>query len=225
LDTLALNSLETNLSLSVDNIGNFGLDFCLFEVYVALRVQEVVFPLAGDKIVGINVESNSIQLPSDISFTMNDTIKIASFVFRNLSQLLSPQTNERRLISPVISATCINCKKTDLNPQVNISFNLSSQEISPNDNLICVFLDISESNDSLPTSDWSTEGCKQSSYQEENSIITCQCDHLTHFAILLSPRAPDGGVHDEILTVVGYVLTPISLVCMLLVIFTYACMK
>ena len=40
------------------------------------------------------------------------------------------------------------------------------------------------SNDSLPTGDWSTEGC---SSKVDNEIVTCSCNHLTHFAILLSP--------------------------------------
>ena len=39
--------------------------------------------------------------------------------------------------------------------------------------------------DSLPTGHWNTSGC----YYEisDNNIVTCRCNHLTHFAILLSP--------------------------------------
>ena len=41
--------------------------------------------------------------------------------------------------------------------------------------------------DSLPTGRWNTSGC----YYEisDNNIVTCRCNHLTHFAILLSPGA------------------------------------
>ena len=41
--------------------------------------------------------------------------------------------------------------------------------------------------DSLPTGRWNTSGC----YYEisDNNIVTCRCNHLTHFAILLSPEA------------------------------------
>ena len=41
--------------------------------------------------------------------------------------------------------------------------------------------------DSLPTGRWNTSGY----YYEisDNNIVTCRCNHLTHFAILLSPEA------------------------------------
>ena len=41
--------------------------------------------------------------------------------------------------------------------------------------------------DSLSTGRWNTSGC----YYEisDNNIVTCRCNHLTHFAILLSPGA------------------------------------
>ena len=32
-------------------------------------------------------------------------------------------------------------------------------------------------------------------------------------------------IHDKILTIAGYILVPISLICMLLTILVYACMK
>ena len=41
------------------------------------------------------------------------------------------------------------------------------------------------SNDSLPSGFWDNEGCNVSSVDQQS--VTCQCNHLTHFAILLSP--------------------------------------
>lgn len=32
-------------------------------------------------------------------------------------------------------------------------------------------------------SNWSTDGCEK--IKEDNTTITCQCDHLTNFAILM----------------------------------------
>ena len=37
----------------------------------------------------------------------------------------------------------------------------------------------------LPSGEWNTNGCGLIS--QEGSTVTCQCNHLTHFAILLSP--------------------------------------
>lgn len=40
----------------------------------------------------------------------------------------------------------------------------------------------------LPTGQWNTSGCTIT--RQDSELITCQCDHLTHFAILLSPGVP-----------------------------------
>uniref|UniRef100_A0A1X7TG82 Uncharacterized protein n=1 Tax=Amphimedon queenslandica TaxID=400682 RepID=A0A1X7TG82_AMPQE len=48
--------------------------------------------------------------------------------------------------------------------------------------------------------------------QDIKDIVTCHCNHLTHFAILLSPGAGTVDLqYADILTVIGYVLVPISL--------------
>ena len=41
------------------------------------------------------------------------------------------------------------------------------------------------SNSSTVTGDWSSDGCTAASVNGD--IVTCSCNHLTHFAILLSP--------------------------------------
>ena len=49
---------------------------------------------------------------------------------------------------------------------------------------LSIYSTSSSEDDSLPTGDWITKGC--STILEDN-IVTCSCNHLTHFAILLSP--------------------------------------
>ena len=49
--------------------------------------------------------------------------------------------------------------------------------------LLLIFLMFSKSSN-RPTGDWSTDGCTTS---VSRNIVTCSCNHLTHFAILLSP--------------------------------------
>ena len=36
---------------------------------------------------------------------------------------------------------------------------------------------------------WSREGCTRNDEESEPTRTVCECNHLTHFAILLSPRA------------------------------------
>ena len=48
-----------------------------------------------------------------------------------------------------------------------------------------LIIEFFSSNYSLPSGQWDDEGCNVSSVDQ--NTVTCQCNHLTHFAILLSP--------------------------------------
>lgn len=58
--------------------------------------------------------------------------------------------------------------------------------IAVNNKSICpIYLFYSrQTDDSLPTGDWNTRGC---SPLINGDTVSCSCNHLTHFAILLSP--------------------------------------
>ena len=53
----------------------------------------------------------------------------------------------------------------------------------------------------------------------------CECDHLTHFAILLSPGATFSSTHTLALRVIGYVGVSLSVVAMAATIFILAISK
>ena len=110
------------------------------DCFVDLKVQDVVS--SNDTvIVGINVNDNSITLPTEISLI--NTLRIASFVYHNLSHLLPPNITNQTLISPVISSTCNNCTTTNLTQPVTITFNISTQQVMYIQlYCYCVFLDI-----------------------------------------------------------------------------------
>ena len=94
----------------------------------------------------------------------------------------------------------------------------------------CVFLDFliesSTDNSILSAGQWSERGCSKSENPSNTSVTVCECDHLTHFAILLS-AAPLNLTDAVVLSleVVGYVGVSISLVAMGLTIFTFAAFK
>ena len=70
---------------------------------------------------------------------------------------------------------------------------------------------------------WSEEGCETSF----NSTMTvCKCNHLTHFAILLSAR-PLSLSRPKILSlrIIGYIGVSISLVAMAVTIFVFLFLK
>ena len=78
----------------------------------------------------------------------------------------------------------------------------------------------------LSAGQWSERGCSRSESLSNTSVTVCECDHLTHFAILLS-AAPLNLTDAVVLSleVVGYVGVSVSLVAMGLVIFTFVVFK
>ena len=61
----------------------------------------------------------------------------------------------------------------------------------------CIFLDYlmesSKDNSILSAGQWSDRGCSKSESLSSTSVTVCECNHLTHFSILLSaqPTATD----------------------------------
>ena len=69
----------------------------------------------------------------------------------------------------------------------------------------------------LTTGQWSTRGCLRNDSLSNSSLSVCQCNHLTHFAILLSPT-PLNFTRPIVLSlqVIGDVGVSISLIAMVL---------
>ena len=94
----------------------------------------------------------------------------------------------------------------------------------------CVFLDFlieSSTDDSiLSVGQWSDRGCNRSESLSNTSVTVCECNHLTHFAILLSAAPLNITDADELsLEVIGYVGVSVSLIAMGLVIFTFSALE
>ena len=84
---------------------------------------------------------------------------------------------------------------------------------------------------------WSDSGCRTIHF--ENGSVMCSCNHLSHFAILLSPDQVRMGIgvhklinllqtsqlQEQILKIVAQVLMPISLVFLLATILTFVLQK
>ena len=91
----------------------------------------------------------------------------------------------------------------------------------------CVFLDFliesSVDNTILSVGQWSDRGCNRSESLSNTSVTVCECNHLTHFALLLS-AAPLNLTDAVVLSleVIGYMGVSVSLIAMGLVIFTFA---
>ena len=78
----------------------------------------------------------------------------------------------------------------------------------------------------LSVGQWSDRGCNRSESLSNTSVTVCECYHLTHFAILLSP-APLNLTDTVLLSleIISYVGVSVSLVAMCLTIFTMVFLK
>nr|XP_040040365.1 adhesion G protein-coupled receptor L4 [Gasterosteus aculeatus aculeatus] len=66
---------------------------------------------------------------------------------------------------------------------------------------------------------WATHGCK--TVHVSSNATTCSCDHLTHFAILMSSGRADLAAHNTTLTRITQLGMIISLICLSMCIFTF----
>ncbi len=72
---------------------------------------------------------------------------------------------------------------------------------------------------------FSTRGCFLNPILSTPTKSVCECNHLTHFAILLSSNPLElGQVDRTVLNYIGYIGVSISLVAMALTIFTFVAM-
>ncbi|XP_069088313.1 adhesion G protein-coupled receptor L4 isoform X1 [Pleurodeles waltl] len=118
--------------------------------------------------------------------------------------------------SPVIAAA-INSKPPTLYQLEKIAFMLKHLEpVEMGSHIKCAFWRYSP--DTM-NGDWSTEGCEL--IYSNASHTSCKCNHLTHFAILMSSGRNLGVTHDNVLTRITQLGIIISLICLSMCIFTF----
>ncbi|XP_061006081.1 adhesion G protein-coupled receptor E5 isoform X3 [Dama dama] len=116
------------------------------------------------------------------------------------------------LLSAVSSVFLSNTDTEKLDSNVSFAFTLYKQpELKPRQELICAFW----KKDSNGNGFWATSGCWKMG--SGNGSITCQCSHLSSFAILMAHY----DVEDPKLALITKVGLALSLVCLLLCILTF----
>ncbi|KAM4873428.1 adhesion G protein-coupled receptor L4 isoform 2-T2 [Thomomys bottae] len=154
------------------------------------------------------------------------TIAVAFFHYKNIGPLLSssdhfllgPGENfeeEDQVISSVVSAS-ITSKPSTLYELESITFTLSHIKIKDKCSTQCVFWNYSPD---ATNGSWSSEGCELTYSNETHT--SCRCNHLTHFAILMSSSSEIGIKDYNILTRITQLGIIISLICLAICIFTF----
>ncbi|XP_060901079.1 adhesion G-protein coupled receptor G5-like [Labrus mixtus] len=148
----------------------------------------------------------SVHLPSEINVGLNTVVFL---------MLTLPGTNktsevlfENRLVGLSVSGRNI----SGLQDRVNITMNMNSAAMNETQKPSCVFLDFS-------TQNYSTDGC-DTMWKPGQSHITCSCDHLTYFGVLLvSADLPPE--HLEILSYISLIGCSLSLLVLVLTVLLF----
>ncbi|XP_036158646.1 adhesion G protein-coupled receptor E5 isoform X3 [Myotis myotis] len=117
---------------------------------------------------------------------------------------------QAKILSTVNTVFLSNKNTEKLDPPVTFSFSYHPETPKSRQELICAFWKGNDSGGS-----WSTTGCKK--LGSSNNSITCQCSHLSSFAILMAHY----DVEDLKLALITKVGLALSLVCLLLCILTF----
>ncbi|XP_044531735.1 adhesion G protein-coupled receptor L4 [Gracilinanus agilis] len=178
----------------------------------------------------MNIEGNHIKIypRRKDEYDSNGTIAVVFLCYKSIGALLSSSESasqetenyespeqEEIVISSIVSVS-ISAKPTALYQLEKITFTLSHVKPREKSSIKCAFWNYSS--DTLNGS-WSTEGCE---LMHSNSTHTsCKCNHLTHFAILMSSGVSIGIKDYNILTRITQLGIIISLVCLAMCIFTF----
>ncbi|XP_060092799.1 adhesion G protein-coupled receptor L3 isoform X6 [Heteronotia binoei] len=161
----------------------------------------------------------------------NGEIRVAFVLYNNLGPYLSTEnasmklgmeamsTNHSVIVNSPIITAAINKEFSNkvylADPVVFTVRHIKSEEnFNPN----CSFWSYSKR---TMTGYWSTQGCRLMTTNKTHT--TCSCNHLTNFAVLMAHVEVKHGdaVHDLLLDVITWVGILLSLVCLLICIFTF----
>lgn len=180
--------------------------------------------------VSASIGGDVISLKSKYSReqSKNGSVSVIFLHYDSVGPLLKPTSDpgvtdysryaaagEITVNSPVIAAAIT---PPSAFPLDSVTFTLKhSEPIDPeNDETKCAFWDYS------PTKmrgRWSLEGCERSSVNKSHT--TCSCNHLTHFAILMSSGRANLAAHYNVLTRITQLGMVISIICLFMCIFTF----
>ncbi|XP_078592868.1 adhesion G protein-coupled receptor L2-like isoform X3 [Branchiostoma floridae x Branchiostoma japonicum] len=204
---LATSAPNETISIVEDNV--------VMDIRSGSKEEAMTFPdlTMGEPSAWRNVE-DKITLPK------TDQPVVAALYSHTLSSYLKPKSmnrtnpgsneaEEKIVNSRVISATVVNeNSSTELGGVVTIVLEHISDEKTINlTTASCSFWNFSLGGF------WSNEGCTKNSDKSNQTHTTCECTHLTNFAILMSVTELE---HSFALNVITYVGCIISIVCLFL---------
>ncbi|XP_048590314.1 adhesion G-protein coupled receptor D1 [Nematostella vectensis] len=137
---------------------------------------------------------------------------IVTIVYENMESLVTSRNFTSRASSKIIVASMKPVAK-QLTRNITLNFVTNKRPASATSaTRLCVFWDFSIK----PNGDWSSGGCSLVSVAT-SSDVTCSCNHLTHFAVLMRTRDQKVSQdHDDTLQIITYIGLSMSILGCLL---------
>nr|XP_033770940.1 adhesion G protein-coupled receptor L3 isoform X2 [Geotrypetes seraphini] len=219
---LAENLLKTDIVR--ENTENIQLEVARLSTDVNL--EDLKFPQNLAQGSSIQLSANTLRQNG-----RNGEIRVAFVLYNNLGPYLSTEnasmklgteamsTNHSVIVnSPIITAAVYKEFSNKVYLADPVVFTVKHIKSEDNFNPNCSFWSYSKR---TMTGYWSTQGCRLLTTNKTHT--TCSCNHLTNFAVLMAhvEVKHTDAVHDLLLDVITWVGILLSLVCLLICIFTF----
>ncbi|XP_031702562.1 adhesion G protein-coupled receptor G3-like isoform X2 [Anarrhichthys ocellatus] len=155
----------------------------------------------------VNNSKVRVRLPKELDAGSNNTIVFCMLTWSEANETaLGGVLYENRLVGLSVQGKNV----SGLQERVTITVNL---HVNDTQEPRCVFLDVS-------TERFSSDGC-ETQWKRGQSIVTCCCDHLTYFGMLMvsSPDLPPE--HQEILTYITLIGCSLSLFALVITVLLF----
>ncbi|XP_056599448.1 adhesion G protein-coupled receptor L3-like isoform X3 [Triplophysa dalaica] len=190
------------------------------------NLPDLKFPQTGGQGNGIHLSANTLK-----QHGRNGEIRMAFVLYKNLGSYLSTENASMKFSSETLNT---NYSVIVNSPIITAAINKDSNKVYLSDPVIFTVRHVQQSEENFNpncsfwsyskrnmTGFWSTQDCRLLGTNRTHT--TCSCTHLTNFAMLMAHvdvKTADP-VHDLLLDVITWVGILLSLVCLLVCIFTF----
>ncbi|XP_063094842.1 adhesion G protein-coupled receptor F5 isoform X2 [Cavia porcellus] len=128
---------------------------------------------------------------------LNPEALVVTMAFPTLKAILALDAQKKPFANSLVMTTTVS---HDITPPFDISMTFKNNH-GAGGQIMCVFWNFSLSNH---TGGWDSRGCRVNSVDRDS--VSCTCDHLTSFSILMSPDSPDrGSLLEILLDIISYI--------------------
>ncbi|XP_064639233.1 adhesion G-protein coupled receptor D1-like [Lineus longissimus] len=187
------------------------MDHEWIQVQENLEIQIIPIETNGTQSVATRDQERRIAIEIPVDSEVNGTL--AAVMYKTLHEDLpttTPSKSRSEIVSHVVSVSIMGVY--NVGKPSRIIFKSSKHDHPRN----CFYWNFTQNM-------WNQDGCRKS--DENVSHVTCECDHMTNFAILMSYSEKGVTEGSQALGVITMVGSGISITCLFTTIVIYGCLR